>query len=167
MRASIVVEDNIVVVDGVIKTTDCAMLLGDGISAVQWEDTSGHIEYVGHAKPNEAITDFAPYQHYVDDAQPLPPPSPELAPPPEPIEPVVIKLPPIPTPADQFLLDHENRLLALEGKPPMSFDEYVAIMQKKTETYNAVVQAAISAAQKGQVSHAAADPAASGRAAQR
>ena len=33
---------------------------------------------------------------------------------------------PVPTPEQQILFDHENRVLALEGKPPISMEDFAA-----------------------------------------
>ena len=33
---------------------------------------------------------------------------------------------PVPTPEQQILFDHENRVLALEGQPPISVEDFVA-----------------------------------------
>lgn len=38
--------------------------------------------------------------------------------------PVDFKLPPTPTPSDQVLYDHENRLRTMEGQPPLSLAEF-------------------------------------------
>ena len=66
MRVAIVATDNIVVVDGVFCRSDCSALVMEGKSAVQWYGANGEVEFTDHAKPNEAITDFSPYQSYVD-----------------------------------------------------------------------------------------------------
>ena len=76
MRVTIVVEDNKVIVDGKPQTVDCSQLAGQGKHAVQWFDTYGEEEFAttfdAAAKiwvrtPNNPITDFAPYQHLVDE----------------------------------------------------------------------------------------------------
>ena len=36
------------------------------IHAIQWHDSWGEIEWVGHQTPNTRITDFSPYQFLVD-----------------------------------------------------------------------------------------------------
>ncbi|MBR0879603.1 hypothetical protein ACVMGC_001001 [Bradyrhizobium barranii subsp. barranii] len=71
MRVSIVVPDNILVVDGTPMKSDCAELGVQDIHAVQWFDDHGEVEYGDH---NETIDDFAPFQIYVDNAGPLVPP---------------------------------------------------------------------------------------------
>jgi hypothetical protein len=76
-RVSIISTDHNIVIDGVGMKTDCAELLADQISAVQWEDGAGHIEFVRHVRPNEMIDDFSPFEKYVEAAyapQPLNPP---------------------------------------------------------------------------------------------
>jgi hypothetical protein len=71
MRATIVVDDNVVLVDGVPQTVDCSPLIEQNIHAVQWYDTWGEEEFrsdpetFGRA-PNNRITDFSPYQPFVD-----------------------------------------------------------------------------------------------------
>ncbi|UEM11749.1 hypothetical protein J4G43_046080 [Bradyrhizobium barranii subsp. barranii] len=80
MRATIVVSDNIVVVDGEPMKSDLSELAAQQVSAVQWYDTEGEVEYARHVKPNEAITDFAPFQIYIDNADPLAPPEPTIVP---------------------------------------------------------------------------------------
>jgi hypothetical protein len=73
MRVAIITTDNIIVIDGVPHRTDCADLVAQQISAVQWYETEGEVEYIGHAKPNEKITDFTAFQTYVDNATELNP----------------------------------------------------------------------------------------------
>jgi hypothetical protein len=75
MRVTIVADDNVVLVNGVPQTVDCSALVAEGKQAVQWFDTVGEVEYRNEIdtetgavtrKPNETITDFSPYQSYVD-----------------------------------------------------------------------------------------------------
>jgi hypothetical protein len=71
MRVSILVDDNVVVVDGQSQIIDCLPLIKQNIHAVQWYDTEGEVEYrktnvFGNREPNLHITDFTPYQSYVD-----------------------------------------------------------------------------------------------------
>ena len=75
MRATIVAEDNMVLVDGKPQTVDCSQLVAEGKHAVQWYSTFGEVEFRNEIdaatqevtrKANEKITDFAPYQSYVD-----------------------------------------------------------------------------------------------------
>jgi hypothetical protein len=71
MRATIVINDNIVLVDGKAQKVDCSPLVEQNIHAVQWYDTFGEEEYradpeTGERQPNGKITDFSPYQPYVD-----------------------------------------------------------------------------------------------------
>jgi len=72
MRIAILVDDNIVVTNRVPQRSDCSSLAAEGISAVQWDGEKGHVEFAGHIKPNEEISDFAPFQPYIDKAKPLP-----------------------------------------------------------------------------------------------
>lgn len=82
MRVVIIQEDNRVSVEGFSETVDLSTL-DEGIHVVQWYGTVGEIEYkhdyVANTKaPNVRITDFTPYQKYVDawmvEAQKLLPP---------------------------------------------------------------------------------------------
>lgn len=72
MRATIVVDDNIVLVDGKPQTVDCTPLVAEGKHAVQWYDSFGEVEFRSDEnpeatrKPNEKITDISPYQSYID-----------------------------------------------------------------------------------------------------
>ena len=38
-------------------------------------------------------------------------------------------VPPTPTAEQEILYDHENRVRALEGEPPLSLDDFIAKMQ--------------------------------------
>lgn len=94
MRVVIVAEDSRVSVEGASEMVDLSTLDED-IHVVQWYGTVGEVEYKhdfveNTRKPNTRITDFAPYQKYVDawmvEAQkPLPLP---VAKPAEPTQPV-------------------------------------------------------------------------------
>lgn len=53
------------------ESSDCAELRAQGISAVQWDGKEGHIEYIGHKKPNEMITSFTRFQKYFAHSTPL------------------------------------------------------------------------------------------------
>jgi len=90
MRVTIVVESNQVKVDdGQMRYVNVSALAADSVHAIQWYDTFGEIEFatyfvdspvldphgfeptgatvkVPHRKINEVITDFSPYQQYVD-----------------------------------------------------------------------------------------------------
>jgi hypothetical protein len=75
MRVTIVVDDNIVLVDGKARTVDCSPLVKDGTHAVQWHDVVGEVEFrtgidaetkAMTRQPNQTITDFSPYQSYVE-----------------------------------------------------------------------------------------------------
>jgi hypothetical protein len=66
-----------------------------------------------HIPPDPANRDYAEYQKWLEDGNTpdpyVPPPEPEPAPPAQ---------------EDVILYDHENRLRALEGSPPLSVDEF-------------------------------------------
>ncbi len=67
MKVSIVVEDNMVVVDGKPHVVDCSSLAG--LHAVQWDGDSGHIEHLpvkGERELNTKITSILPYQSLID-----------------------------------------------------------------------------------------------------
>ena len=136
MRVSINATDDVIVIDGAAGKVDCNDLWKQGIAAVQWHADYGEIEYIGHVKPSEAIDDFSPFQHYVDDVEfpPEPPPPqepPEL--PPDPPAPVGLKMGL--APVEEILLDHENRLRAMEKKPPMTADELQSTIIKRSVDY--------------------------------
>ena len=70
MRVIIIAEDNRVNVEGQSETVELSSL-DDEISVIQWYGTVGEVEYktdyVNNTRqPNERITDFAPYQKFVD-----------------------------------------------------------------------------------------------------
>jgi hypothetical protein len=147
MRVTILAGDGFIVVDSRGGTTDCAELLAQGISAVQWYDDTGEIEFVGHSQPNEAITDFAPFQKYVDNA--VWPAEPKPIEQPAETGPIVFTAP-SPTPIEQWMFDCQNRVLALEGKPPISLEEFLASWVAMNEAYAAAMNAAFEAAKKAQ-----------------
>ncbi len=71
MRVSIVVDDNLVLIEGVPCVVDCSALIPEGIHAVQWHSTFGEIEFAtgvetGDRKPNERFTDMSPFQPLID-----------------------------------------------------------------------------------------------------
>jgi hypothetical protein len=68
----------------------------------------------GACIPNDpANRDWVEYQNWLEEGNTpdpyVPPPEPEPSP---------------PSTEDQVLYDHENRLRALEGEPPLSFEEF-------------------------------------------
>lgn len=69
MRLTIIKADHMVYVDGVPLPVECSDLPED-FHALQWDGSDGWIEFVqgasGPAKLNEAISDIAPYQPYID-----------------------------------------------------------------------------------------------------
>jgi hypothetical protein len=68
---------------------------------------------VWHIPPDQANRHYAEYLQWVDDGG-VPDPYVE----PEPV-------PDVPTAAEQLAFDHENRILALEGQPPLTVDDFV------------------------------------------
>jgi len=76
MRVTIVADDNIVLVGSQFpQTVDCSALVAEGKHAVQWYETYGEVEFKGGfdvergiqtRPPNQFITDFSPYQSYLD-----------------------------------------------------------------------------------------------------
>jgi hypothetical protein len=127
MRATIVVDDNVVLIDGEAETVDCSALVAENVHAVQWYGTWGEVEHrtvindeakAFSRQPNEVIDDLSPYQQYLDAWQveknsppDPPPPPPKYVPPPE-------------------LLDLYNKILKLEGKNPVTSDEYAEIVKE-------------------------------------
>lgn len=74
MRVTIIRDDNTVAVDGESYTVDCTPLPAD-FHALQWDGTSGEVEYrmtvCSHCntrgkKPNLFVNDMTPYLPYVD-----------------------------------------------------------------------------------------------------
>jgi hypothetical protein len=133
MRVSISAIDSTVVMDGKSGTVDCAGLLRDGVSAVQWFDDKGHIEHLGHLKPNKEFDDFTPFQPYLDAAEfPEPAKVEEPPKPPEPKKPLTgIGIAPI----DAKLFNYENRLRALEGKRALSEKEFMSAYLAAIDDY--------------------------------
>jgi hypothetical protein len=91
MRVTIIVDDNVVLVQGIPCMVDCSALVAQGIHAVQWYDTSGEIEYsadprTGQRQPNRGIGDISPFQPLIEawtaearkplPQRPAPPPTP-------------------------------------------------------------------------------------------
>jgi hypothetical protein len=64
MRLTIIRDDGVVGIDGVFKTVDLSGLSA-GIRAVQWDGTSGHIEFYADVSPNLPIDNIDAYQQYV------------------------------------------------------------------------------------------------------
>jgi|15BtaG_2_1085339.scaffolds.fasta_scaffold04721_3 hypothetical protein len=63
MTVTVVNEDKVVVADGEGLNFD--FVLNDNIWSIQWNGTSGHIEYKDET-PSETITSFSDYQYLVD-----------------------------------------------------------------------------------------------------
>ena len=66
-----------------------------------------------HIPPDPANTDYAEYLQWVEDGG-VPDP---YVPPPEPE--------PVPSPEQQILFDHENRIRAQEGTPPLTQEDFI------------------------------------------
>ncbi|MGY2987726.1 hypothetical protein [Bradyrhizobium sp. USDA 4508] len=75
MRVTIVVDDNLVIIDGRPAKVDLSPLKRDQIHAVQWYGAYGEVEFRGGfdierkiptGVPNKFIDNFGPYQRYVD-----------------------------------------------------------------------------------------------------
>ena len=75
MHIAIHVEPNQVFIEGRFNDVDCTELAAQDIHAVQWYDDHGEVEFKSeylpdekreHREPNQHITDFTPYQPYVD-----------------------------------------------------------------------------------------------------
>jgi hypothetical protein len=65
MRVSVVVDDNMILCDGFGLQFPFA-LEDSGISAIQWDGESGHVEYKDKTIPNTPLVSFEPYQYLVD-----------------------------------------------------------------------------------------------------
>lgn len=75
MRATLIVPDNMVSIDGQLaRHVDLSALVAAGVHAVQWYDSYGEVEFVSGfdpelkiptRKPNEYITDFTPFESFI------------------------------------------------------------------------------------------------------
>jgi hypothetical protein len=68
MRVTIIKDDGMAYVDGIALAVDCSSL-PDEFHALQWDGTRGELEFKtmnGHRKPNEMISDLAPYQSVIE-----------------------------------------------------------------------------------------------------
>jgi len=65
MRLTIIKEDNAVYIDGIAKEIDCSDLPSD-FHALQWDGSSGWIEFVNNYKLQEELSDISEYQKYID-----------------------------------------------------------------------------------------------------
>jgi D-alanyl-D-alanine carboxypeptidase len=74
MRVSIIPADNMVVIDGKAMFADLKVLRGRNVSAVQWFDRRGEVEFVGHAQQNQVITSLKMFQEFIDLARTPPDP---------------------------------------------------------------------------------------------
>jgi len=70
MRVTIIAEENRVNVEGQSETVDCSALYAEDVHVIQWYGTSGDVEYFNApgtpVKCNVGITDFTPYQKFID-----------------------------------------------------------------------------------------------------
>ena len=63
-KVTIIKEDNIVIVDGVGRTVDCSGESAN-LHAVQWDGSSGEVEYKDNT-PNATIDTISAYQSLID-----------------------------------------------------------------------------------------------------
>ncbi len=82
MRVTIIADDGVVGVDGEFRSIGLGAL-DPNIHAVQWDGAAGEIEW-NNPRRNEAISDFAPFQSFVDAWIAATPPPPPAPPPPVP-----------------------------------------------------------------------------------
>jgi hypothetical protein len=70
MRVTIVVDDDLVLVDGKPAKVDLSPLVADNIHAVQWYGDKGEVEFrsdpMGDRGPNDRIKDIEYFQRYID-----------------------------------------------------------------------------------------------------
>lgn len=71
MRVTIIVDDNVVLVEGQPETVDCSALIPLSIHAVQWYSGFGEVEYstdiqTGNREQNLKFTDISPFQPLID-----------------------------------------------------------------------------------------------------
>jgi hypothetical protein len=76
MRVSIAAADDIIVIDKKVMTVDCTPLRANRISAIQWYDDHGEIEFERHHKPNEVFHSLEQFQSLVDGAKSIRSPKP-------------------------------------------------------------------------------------------
>lgn len=77
MRISIVIPDNVVVIDGVARQVDCSGVEPD-LHAVQWYGKHGEVEYAGAKRRNVIITDLEPYASLITQWEQWTPPPPGI-----------------------------------------------------------------------------------------
>jgi hypothetical protein len=63
MRVTIIRDDEVVGIDGVFKSIDMSLLPG-GVRAVQWDGTTGHVEYDNG--PNAELDSISQFQSFID-----------------------------------------------------------------------------------------------------
>jgi hypothetical protein len=88
------------------------------VNRVIVEDPAAWAPPAGHTAVEETGEPMLIGGSYVDGVY-TPPVLPEPPPPPK----------PVPGPEDQILYDHENRLRAIEGLPPLSVGDFLTKMQ--------------------------------------
>jgi hypothetical protein len=71
MKVSILVPQNVIIIDGKGMYLDCRPLRSQGISLVQWNKDHGDVEYAGGSRPNGWIKKFDAFKSYVDRASPF------------------------------------------------------------------------------------------------
>jgi hypothetical protein len=86
-RLTIVPSDKLVMIDGEGREVDCSGFYSlNGVHAVQWDGTKGHIEYLpdqfGTYRSNEQIFSIAPFQEVIGAWYAAPAPAPLPPPPP-------------------------------------------------------------------------------------
>lgn len=67
MKLTIVLEDNLVLVDGIPFNDIDLSSISSEIRAIQWDGTNGHIEYVDRTKPNSPISSITKYKKIVSE----------------------------------------------------------------------------------------------------
>jgi len=65
MKLTILPVENTVLRDGIPRTVDCTALREQGIHAIQWNESAGHIEYLD-SRPNLPLLSIASYQSIID-----------------------------------------------------------------------------------------------------
>ncbi len=66
MRVTIIPSDRMVYVDGDAKKVQDHVAFPEGVHAIQWYDTWGEVEPVGHQEPNTRIESLEPYKHLLE-----------------------------------------------------------------------------------------------------
>lgn len=61
MKLTVITEDSRVGVDGLYLPLDLSQFNLEGVHAIQWEGTKGHIEYSDVSRPNDVLEDITQY----------------------------------------------------------------------------------------------------------